>query len=73
MPSNPKDGNSIYTKANLTRLSNGISDCEGPGDQVGAPGGKSPTERRSEGSKTAVKGELRVKLKRSRRGALWKL
>ena len=54
-------------------LSSGIAVCASPGDQVGAPGGKSRIERRSEGPKMAVKGELRAKLKRSGRGALWEL
>ena len=54
-------------------LSSGIVVCAGPGDQVGAPGGKSTIERRSGGSKMAVKGEVGAKLKRSGRGALWEL
>ena len=54
-------------------LSSGVAVCAGPGDQVGAPGGKSPIERRSGGPKMALKGEVGAKLKRSVRGALWEL
>ena len=54
-------------------LASGITVCSCPGDQVGAPGSNSLTERRSGGSKMAVKGEVRAKLKRSGRGALWEL
>ena len=54
-------------------LSNGIAVCAGPGDQVGALDGKIPTERSSGGPDMALKGEVRAKLKRSVRGALWEL
>ena len=54
-------------------VSNSIAVCACPGDQVGALRGKSPTERRSGGLKMVLTGEVKAKLKRSGRGALWEL